>query len=396
MRVVHLTTSGDLGGAETSLLAMLGSVREAEASWELSVIAPAAGRLLERLRSEGIRARVVAFPARLARMGERRHRFGVLQNGAALVESALYARRLASALEEERAEIVHAHGFKMHVLSALARPRGCSVVWHVHGYLCGRPRTARALRALARRTSAVLANSASVAADVQRALGPQALVRTVHNAVDLDVFSPVGSRVDLDAAAGLHPPADGTVRVGLIGTFARWKGHLVFLDALARISPHVPLRGYIVGAPIYATDRSQFSLEDLRHAAHARGLGSRLAFCGFIDNVAGAMRSLDVVVHASTEPEPFGMVLAEAMACGRAVVASRAGGALELFEDGGDAIGHDPGDVEGLARVLETLAANPSLRQRLGLAARGTAETRFDRRRLAEHLVPLYRTLKGA
>jgi glycosyltransferase involved in cell wall biosynthesis len=193
----------------------------------------------------------------------------------------------------------------------------------------------------------------------------------------------------------LPPASPDTVRVGLVATFARWKGHHVFLDALARVSPRLPLRAYIVGAPIYATDDSQFSVEELQDAARVRGLNGCVGFCGFIDDVAAALRSLDVVVHASTEPEPFGMVIAEAMACGRAVVGSRAGGAAELLDDGGDALAHEPGDADGLARAIEKLAEDLPLRRRLGTAARRTAEARFDRRRLAETLVPLYRTLRS-
>jgi glycosyltransferase involved in cell wall biosynthesis len=396
VKLVHLTTSGELGGAETSLIALLESVREAEPSWELMVVVPAAGRLVERLREAGIRSRVLAFPGALARMGESRGGSGVFGWGAGAAMSAVYALRLASALREERADVVHAHGFKMQVLAALVRPRGSALVWHVHGYLSGRAWTGRALHALTSRVSAIVANSASVAEDVRRVLGPRTLVRTLYNAVDLEVFSPAGSRVDLDAAAGLPPAPDGTVRVGLVGAFGRWKGHYVFLDALARLPASVPVRGYIVGAPIYATSGSQLTLEELRQAVRDRGIADRVGFSGFVENVAGAMRSLDIVVHASTEPEPFGMVIAEAMACGRAVVASRAGGAVELFEEGVDAFGHPPGDAGELARVIAQLAADPRRRERVGQAARHTAESRFDRRRLADDLVPLYRSLTAA
>ena len=81
----------------------------------------------------------------------------------------------------------------------------------------------------------------------------------IYNAIDLQRFSPAGERMDLDAKAGLPPAAPGTVRVGLIATFAHWKGHKVFLEALARLPEDVPVRGYIIGGPIYQTDGSQWS-----------------------------------------------------------------------------------------------------------------------------------------
>ena len=399
MKLVHLTTSGELGGAETSLLALLESLREAEPGWDLTVIVPADGRLPERLRAFGIRTRVLPFPRPLARTGGRMTEGGLRawpRRGAAAASGLLYARRLANLLREERPAIVHAHGFKMHLLAAVARPPRSSVVWHVHGYLSGRPLTARALRALASRASVVIANSRSVADDVRRHLGSARLVQTLYNAVDLGRFAPSGARADLDAAAGLPPAPAGTVRVGLVATFGRWKGHYVFLDAIGRLPAIAPVRAYVIGAPIYATRGSQVTLDALRDAAQARGLSSRVGFTGFLDDMPAAMRALDVVVHASTEPEPFGMVIAEAMACGRALVASRAGGAIELFADGVDALGHAPGDASELSMAIGRLAADPVLRARLGSAARTRAEQQFDRRRLAASLVPLYRTLAAA
>ena len=66
------------------------------------------------------------------------------------------------------------------------------------------------------------------------------------------------------------------------------------------------------------------------------------------------------------------------MACGKAVVVSRAGGAAEIVQDCVDAIATDPGDADALARALDRCAADPALRARLGAAARRSALERFD------------------
>jgi glycosyltransferase involved in cell wall biosynthesis len=87
------------------------------------------------------------------------------------------------------------------------------------------------------------------------------------------------------------------------------------------------------------------------------------------------------------------LVIAEAMACGRAVIVSEAGGALELIEAGNNALGHTPGDAAQLAERITELATNSALRAQLGSAGRATAEQRFNRKRLAEELVPIYQGL---
>ena len=120
-----------------------------------------------------------------------------------------------------------------------------------------------------------------------------------------------------------------------------------------------------------------------------------MGFTGYVADTASAIRALDILVHASTQPEPFGRVIAEGMACGRAVICSAAGGAAELIVDGQDALAHPPGDDAALAERMPKLVRDPELRARLGRAARITAELRFERRRLAEEVIPLYQRLRG-
>lgn len=112
--------------------------------------------------------------------------------------------------------------------------------------------------------------------------------------------------------------------------------------------------------------------------AAAAGVAERVAFTGFVERTAPVLRALDIVVHASTQPEPFGLAIAEAMACGCAVVVSDAGGAAEIIEPGHDALTHPPGDAAALGGVLRRLVTDASLRDRLGVAARASAVAKFD------------------
>src|SRR5579871_1907757 len=185
-----------------------------------------------------------------------------------------------------------------------------------------------------------------------------------------------------------------TVRVGLVATFARWKGHKVFLEALARLASDAPVRGFIIGGPIYQTAGSQWSLDELKSLVKDLNLGERIGFTGFLEDTAASMRSLDVVVHASTQPEPFGMVIIEAMAAGKAVIASRAGGAAELFVEDENAVSHPPGDRAALARQIERLSGSAELRSKIGAAGRATACRLFGRDRLAADLLGFYRRVR--
>jgi glycosyltransferase involved in cell wall biosynthesis len=198
--------------------------------------------------------------------------------------------------------------------------------------------------------------------------------------------------LNLDQLSGLPPAPPGTVKVGLVATFSRWKGHETFLRALAALPASAGIRGYVVGGAVYDTDGSQYSQAELKQLAGQLGLTGRVGFTGFVGRTADAIRSLDVVVHASTEREAFGLVIAEAMACGRAVVTSGIGGSGEIVRDGEDAVVHRAGDSEDLASRLAMLAGDGSMRARLGQAARETAVRRFDARRLSTQFGDVYRT----
>ena len=142
----------------------------------------------------------------------------------------------------------------------------------------------------------------------------------------------------------------------------------------------------MIGGPVYQTGDSQWSLDELHDRIAALGLEGRVGVTGFLEDMPAAYRALDVVVHASTRPEPFGLVIPEAMACGRLVLATRTGGAAELFEHGVHAVGMDVADVPTLASALESLLADPDRRAAIAGRARAHIVARFGRRRFAAGL----------
>jgi glycosyltransferase involved in cell wall biosynthesis len=388
-----------MGGSEAVLLDIITSIRETEPGWKLDLIVSEDGPLATRAKALGASTTILPFPDSLARLGDSSlntnpgsGRLNLLRHSIfATPAASAYVSRLRKALRELQPDVIHTNGFKMHLLGALAKPRTVPLVWHIHDYLQSRVFMAGLMKLARARCSAIVVNSDSVGQDVVATIGNGIPQQTIHNGIDTLVFSPEGERLDLDSIAGLSPAKPETIRVGLVATFAHWKGHEVFLQALALIDPELPLRAYIIGDALYQTEGSQVSIAELKAMSQRLGVENRVGFTGFAAEPAAALRSLDIVVHASTQPEPFGLVIVEAMACGRAVVVSAAGGAKELIEDGVNALAHEPGNAEQLAARITQLEKDPDLRARLGAAGRATVEQRFDRRRLARELIPVYR-----
>lgn len=386
------------------LLDVLATVGSARPNWQLSVVLGDDGPLREAVEALGFSCALLLLPRGLARMGDsgsretgsRWSRGGVLaaRGSVAALATAAYLSRLRRLIRAETPDLIQTNGMKAHVLGAWAAPRAVPVVWHLHDYLGSRPVMARLLRNSAGRRVNAVAVSQSVAADALRTLGDRASVQTIYNAVDLERFAFKGEDgAWLDAAAGMPPAAPGTIRVGLVATFAVWKGHHLFLDAIARISDKLPCRFYIIGGPIYRSRGSQVERDELEERVNVLGLGGRIGFVGHQADPARAIGALDVVVHASTRPEPFGRVIVEGMACGRAVVAIQDGGAAELFVNEVTALGCPPRDAESLGQAIRRLVVDPDLRRRLGLAGLESARQRFDRHRLAEQWSRLYESI---
>lgn len=405
MRILYLNPIGAIGGAERVLLTAVAGVRRTEPSAAVRVLTFTDGPLLSAVRDLGAEVQVVPMPAALRGLGDSqlrsagrwRGRLGLLGSATLAVPAGCrYAARLRKAVRQFRPDVVHSNGIKTHLLSRIVVPRGVPVVWHLHDFYSLRPMAARLLRRMRGRVQTAIAISQAVATDTERVL-PGVPIVVVPNAVDLSRFGP-GPADNLDQLAGLPPAEKGTARVGLVATYARWKGQLTFLDAAKTLNldaSKLKVRWYIIGGPIYHT-AAQFTADELRRAAIDRGIADRVGFVPFRSDPAGIYRGLDVVVHASTLPEPFGLTVAEAMACGRAVVVSNAGGAAELFTDGFDGLGVAPGDSGGLAHAVRKLVDEPAARVKLGINARTTAEARFDDSRYGPQLIEVYRRVIGA
>ena len=399
MRLLFLNPIGNIGGAERVLLTAVAGVKRERPDAVVRVVALSDGPLLVSAQELGAETDVVQLPEAFGQLGDSRTREGriprLLKSATRLPALGAFIRRLKTAITRFDPDLVHSNGIKTHLLGRFAVPAGVPIVWHLHDFYALRPSAGWLLRRARSRVGAAVAISNAVAVDA-RAVLPGVRIEVVPNAVDLTRYSPGrGDGDDLDRRAGLPLAAPGTVRVGLVATYARWKGQLTVLDAAAKLAADMPallVRWYIVGGPIYHT-AVQFSEAELRAEAESRGLADRVGFVGFVPDPVPIYRSLDVVLHASTLPEPFGLTVAEAMASGRAVVVSAAGGAAELFTDGIDALGTAPGNADQLAAAVRRLAENPDLRVRLGTAARCTALEQFDANRYGAQLCRVYESV---
>ncbi len=378
LRVVYLDHCAELSGAELALARLLPALKHAV---EARVILAEDGPLVARLEEAGFATEVLPMDEAARGLRRSRLRFARFPTAGAL-HTAVYVGRLTRRLRCLRPDLVHTNSLKAGIYGSLAaRLAGIPAVWHLHDrvsddYL---PRPVVALvRALATHLPAsVIANSRSTLATVDR----PGLVAQV---IAPPVLTPPGP-------SGSAKQDEAVLRVGMVGRLAPWKGQHVFLEAFARAFPEGGAEAIIIGSAMFG----DAPYEDDLHAQVARlGLDTRVQFTGFLSDVGVVLRSLDMLVHASVVPEPFGQVVVEGMAAALPVVASNAGGPAEVITDGIDGVLVPPSDPGALAQALRQLAGDPSWRRALGVAARKRALD-FAPEVIAEQVLLLYQHLLG-
>lgn len=230
-------------------------------------------------------------------------------------------------------------------------------------------------RWLGRHVAAHVYISNAVAAHyIARGMPPES-ARVVYNAVDLDRFDPPGDGTAVRRELDLRSEH---VVVGNVARLDWWKGHDVFLRAVARLAGRMPeLRALIVGGVGDRPDSQAYAAR-LRALTGELGLAERVIFTGHRDDISDVMAALDLVVHTATQPEPFGRVVIEALAAHRPVVATAAGGVPEIIEDGVHGLLVPPGDVEALAAAIDGLLSDVQKATAMACAGHQRVRRQFD------------------
>lgn len=377
LRVVYVNHVARLSGGELALLRTLPPLLDRV---EATVVLAEDGPLVDRLRRAGVAVVVLPLDERV-RDVRRGQAMTSAASPATLLRLAPFTLRLARLLRRLDADLVHTNSLKAALYGGVAgRLARVPVVWHVRDRIAPDylPRSAVAMVRLASRVlpTAVVANSRSTLATLPaRRLSASVGRAVLADAVQVPKLAPLTSHGDLV--------------VGVVGRLAQWKGQHVFLDAFADAFPDGGARACLIGSAMFGEDAYE---QALRRQAHRLGIADRVEFRGFREDVFAEIAELDVVVHCSVLPEPFGQVVIEAMAAQRPVVAAAAGGPAEVVSDGVDGLLVPPGDAAALAQALRRLADDPVLRSRLAAAGRRTAR-QYTPERTADAVHALYQRL---
>ncbi len=365
--ILYVSPVAERGGGEIVLLKLASSIRKR--GYRPIVVLLSTGPLAAEMRARGIRTYV--FPS------------GRFRGPHRLLAVLWHLRRL---IQRYQISLVQSGSGKSHLYggfaAALAR---IPAILLVQEYIAPSDQWARA---------AELVPTAAVIAYSQGSLGIYTRSRRFpRQAVAYPGVEPAMlSDTSEGALAALREELcipTGVSVVTMVGRLQPGKGQHVFLEAAAMVLRQQSNAHFLVVGSALLSQDSDYPATLTAMVAHD-GIARNVTFTGQRGDITRILAMTDVVVHASTEGESFGQVIVEGMAQCKAVVASAAGGPLEIIDDGRDGLLTPPGDAAALAEAILTLLDDPARRARLGEAAKLTVECRFTVQRMTDDFARVY------
>ncbi|TAF07672.1 MAG: glycosyltransferase family 4 protein [Nostocales cyanobacterium] len=221
----------------------------------------------------------------------------------------------------------------------------------------------------------------------QSQIWPHRPTPLVYPGVALDRFNPAVLPTPTQARQKLGLPLYGPL-IGIVGRLQRWKGMHVLVEAMPKVLQKYPHAHCVVvgGKHDLEPDYQEFVKQQITDL----GLSDYIIMAGLQRNVPEWVQAMDIFVHAS-DKEPFGIVIIEAMALGKPVIAGDAGGPTEIIADGVNGLLTPYEDADALAQAILRYLDNPEFAQSLAAAARQRA-LQFSTQRYAQNLINVIRS----
>ena len=361
IRVVEVLATGTSGGAQEHLYSLL--TRIDRTRYEVSVVSLSAGSAVRKLQREGIPVLVVDDP-----------------------DDAMATATLAAHLAEVRADVVHAHMYRAETVATRAvmalgeaGQRRPYLVATIHSSRIRSIADQEHLRELTPHMDRLIAVSRAIERKLVDEQRTQTPVSLIYNGVDLDRYDHQEPCCTLAEEYGMEP---GSQIVGVVARLEPEKGHPTLLEAWPLVLRAVPDVYLLIVGEGSRRDALEAQARELR-------IAHRVVFTGRRDDVPAVTAALDVAVLPSYR-EAQGMVILEAMALSRPVVASNVGGIPEMIEDGVSGLLVPPHDPDELAAAIIRLLKNHSLADMLGRTGHDMVHDRFCIELMVEAIESIY------
>ena len=368
IKILCLDHYTKIGGGQRSLLTLLENLNK-NIFYPIVAI-PGKGDFYKELKRIGVNVKFIKLNAELVkiRYNSRRNRAGnplaLSLNFLSMFNSIISLYRL---VKDEKIDLIYANTFKTALVGGIVgKLSGVPMIYHVrifpnHGWLDN-------LATLL--STRIIANSKAVAKELH---GTRRKIKVIYNAIDLVRFKPHvgGDRIRKEFKINKYEKV-----VGMVGRVTPEKDHKTFIKAAIKVISALPdTKFFVVGDAVSEEDEKY--KRRIIQLIESKGLGDKFIFTGFRDDIPEIMASLDVLVIPSIK-EPWGRVAAEAMAMGKPVIGTNAGGLREIIDHGKTGILVPPEDPDSLAEATITLLNDEELRKSMGKRGRREVKENFN------------------
>lgn len=365
-KILFYGVSSHLGGAERSLLDFLKYYQMSENPKPFYVLLPKnEGPLIEELKAHQIEYETLAFPYFWLKLSRQSIESQILFLLLGIPGYLFYLCQLYWRIQRQPISVIHSTGIKCHItLCLLHFFLPAQIIIHFRDLMSS---------PLLQKIFLKFKNSRKIvwitASDAISKTFPQLPTQVVYCGFSDTQYAPEKNNYLHDL---LQIPHHHKL-VGLVGVFAKWKGQREFIMAANLALRELQETHFLlIGGQIYDTLAEQGYTKSLHDLVSALGREEFIHFVPFQKYPQKVYNSLDLLVHCSIEPEPFGRVIVEGLFCEVPMIASAAGGALEIIKDESYGLLHRPGDYEELSRQILKSLREPDRKQKAILAAKKT------------------------
>ncbi|GAB4114344.1 MAG: glycosyltransferase family 4 protein [Candidatus Caldatribacteriota bacterium] len=383
INILYFENVSVLGGAAIVLRNLIKEIKK-EKGMNVVVACPE-GELAEVLRKDGIRVEVVNSK-RIVRT----------LNPLILILYILnffqVNLKLLRIIRRHNINILHSNSLGAHIYSFFAAElAGIPNIWHLHDILKKRMSNRLLCNFLSKTSNQIIVVSYAVKKSLINFGINSNKIKVIYNGLDLDLWNP--KKYDKNYLNKEFTVNKATIKVGIIGQLAEWKGQDILLNTAKYLieKGYKNLRFYIIGDELFKNeDRYK---DRLHQISKVNNLENYITFTGRRNDIPNILYFLDIVAVCSRYPDPLPTIILESMAMGKVVIGTNIGGIPEMIVNDETGILIPPNDPETLAKVILSLINQPGKIKEMGIKARERIKTKFSIKKNVEMIRNLYQEL---
>ena len=373
--IVFLHSSSELYGSDRSLLNLVKNLDKDK--FNITVILPEDGPLVDKInRFDNVEV-IINELAVLRR--KNLSLSGMSQYFIMLIKSIKFINNL---IKEKNIDIVYTNTSVIFAGGISAKLCKVKSIWHIREIIKSKYERFIVSRIVNTFSDYIIANSKATAEAISK---NKDKVKVIYNAIDIE------KNIDLEYNDGAYKEVAATVaggydkiKVGMAGRINRWKGQKLFVDMAKLVSQDNDNVEFLIAGNVYKGE--DYILDDLKEYILESGVKDKIGLLGQVDNMNSFYKNIDIFILPSIQPEPFGLVVIEAMNNKLPVVATNHGGPVEIIENNIDGFLVDYKDAKEIAQVVNKLIKDKELRSYIATNAEEKVKKQFNVNRYVDEI----------